>query len=713
MKMRAKLLTIPILLLLTVAIFSQTLITPIAGVEYPAIFVAPFPIEPPTTYEPGESFNVSIWTNYTAVELDDPEIWAYRFTLSWNPLVLNCTEVVNGNLIVNDTITATFSKGTIDNNAGTLGSTECYFDLTAGQPVPTTNGPGILANVTFKVVDWGDSDIAFESGTFLVDGDGDHIVDIDTMPTNIGHGYFCNVDPAPTHDIIVTNVSPNLTKVLAPTPVGINVTVLNNGTVPERFTVKVYYDTTGHDFLIGETLVDKLANKTSTLPLHFPWDTTYVEPGVEQGNHTIIAIAKPVTESKINPETNKDNNRNETASVIVYSPTIAVFPESTIDPEGETYSVTIYTDYNATEVVGSNDTWGYELTLSWNPLILEGANVANGGNMPQTDKWTGNNVTTIYNTTKKFVVADSETVQVNRTTMEKDVDYSIDYDAGKITFTTAPDYVLVEVEYLYKISLMPDANFTSGDFDNVNGKLKLTKNNVTTLVSGPGVLATVTFNVLDNIGESDITLGNETRLIGYGSDYYNITMPHRLKPGYFTNMGDASTNKIDMDDISITAYPTWSIPINVTVISQNVWAAPDFTVIVVYGASGVAEKQAGNHTVTGLGEGKKDTWSFTWYLTDVTLGEYTVSGKVVVPTGDHDPRNDEASDGTLLVKIPGDIDGNAIVNSDDFLKFGLAFGSTPAATNWNEQADFDKTNKVDSIDFLIFGLNFGESTTEY
>jgi len=711
MKMRAKLLTIPILLLLTVAIFSQTLITPIAGVEYPAIYVEPSPIEPPTTYAPEDSFTVYIRTNYIGTD-----IWGYEFTLSWNALVLNCTEVVNGNLIVNDTYTATFAKGTIDNNAGTLGSTGCYFDWEYPQPIPTTGGPGILANVTFKVVDWGDSGITFGSGTFLVSGDGTHIVDIATMPNNIGHGYFRNVDPAPTHDIIVTNVSPNLTKVLAPTPVGIDVTVLNNGTVPERFTVKVYYDTTGHDFLIGETLVDKLASKTS-IPLLFPWDTTYVE----QGNHTIIAIAKPVAESKINPETNKDNNRNETAWVNVYSPTIAVLPESTKNPDLETYSVSIYTNYNATEVVGYNDVKGYNLTLTYNASILQGVSVANGGNMLQTDKWIGDNSTTVYTTTITPVVADSETIYVNRTKMKKGghtPDYSIVYSTGQITFTTAPDYVLIEVQYSYEMDLMPGATFSAGSFNNVLGELSLTTATVTTPVSGPGVLATVNFNVTDNVGESDIELGPETVLIGYGSTY-NITMAHRLKPGYFTNMGDAAMTQVSMDKVNIIAYPTWSIPINITVLSQNVWGAPNFTVIAIYGAFGVPEKQAGNHTVTDLGEGQKDTWNYAWYLTDVTPGEYTISAKVVVPTGDHNPVNDIDSDGTITVKIPGDIDGDADVDWMDFGDFAGAYGSfgppqVPVPDpDYNFWADLDWDGDVDWMDFGDFAGHYGDVTTTY
>ena len=700
MSMRGKRRIIPILLLLATAVLSQSLITPSAELEYPAIYIDPATIGP-NGYGIDTQFNISIRTDCTYTD-----ITGYGFSLTYNPLVLEGVEVFNGDLITAAEHTMVFSAGNFTHYTGKLALTEATFTIVPLQPVNVTSGPGILAKVTFKVVGNGDSDIILGNDTFLkgynaVTKKPYNIVDAYLMPENIGHSYFRNVEPAPTHDIAVTSVEPDVTKVLAPAPVSINVTIENSGTADERFAVKVYYEKIHAEFLVGSMKVDNLTAGDFWSQL-FIWDTTYAA----QGNHTIIAVADEVMR-----ETNTANNKNEEAWVVVYSPYIAVVPKTTINPDAATYTVSICTDYNATEVVGSNDVSRYEFTLNYNASVLEGSSVDNGGGMPMTDTWVGDNSKTIYYTTKAPVVDGTETVYVNGTKMKKGAtkDYTIVYSTGEITFTTAPDWVLIEVEYLYTADLMPGATFTAGNFDNVNGVLSLTSASVATPVSGPGALAAVTFNVV-GIGESDIVLGTGTKL--KRSDESSITMPNRLIPGYFTNMGDAAMLQVKMATVSIVAYESWSVPVNITVETQNVWGAPNFTAIAYYGKAGV-EKQAGNQTVTNLAEGAKETVTINWYLTGVPFGQYVVSAGVVVPTGDHNPLNDQDSDGTVLVKIPGDIDGNAIVNSDDFLKFGLAFGSTPAATNWNEQADFDRTNKVDSIDFLIFGLNFGESTTEY
>lgn len=51
---------------------------------------------------------------------------------------------------------------------------------------------------------------------------------------------------------------------------------------------------------------------------------------------------------------------------------------------------------------------------------------------------TGDGVTTVYETTWYPVVEDSETVKVNSVTKTKDVDYTIDYPTGAITFSSTP-----------------------------------------------------------------------------------------------------------------------------------------------------------------------------------------------------------------------------------------------------------------------------------
>ncbi|MGD8543716.1 MAG: cohesin domain-containing protein, partial [Candidatus Bathyarchaeota archaeon] len=88
--------------------------------------------------------------------------------------------------------------------------------------------------------------------------------------------------------------------------------------------------------------------------------------------------------------------------------------------------------------------------------------------------------------------------------------------------------------------------FNPGTFDNTAGTLSLVGAFFFTagdVAPGPGTLATVTFEVVGT-GESNITIGKETQLIGWDAsavpptDYYivnAITMPDHIGHGYFSN----------------------------------------------------------------------------------------------------------------------------------------------------------------------------------
>jgi hypothetical protein len=248
----------------------------------------------------GNNFTVSIYTDYNG-----SDIWSWQFDLSYNPLVLHGVEVVNGDLITtNKDSSARYQAGTFNNALGTLSTTGAMFFFEE-PPVPTTFGPGILANVTFTVVGTGESGIVLDANPATIerktklivwtedgmgedyeiinyhrpDDSGDHVLD----------GFFQNVEMV-FHDIAVTSVTLSPTSVVKGEFVNITVTVKNNGNVKEDVTVKIY-DTIGpyqpgSSWLI-ETKTARDLDIGSSTSLTFAWDTTYVEPG----NHTITAVA--------------------------------------------------------------------------------------------------------------------------------------------------------------------------------------------------------------------------------------------------------------------------------------------------------------------------------------------------------------------------------------------------------------------------------------
>jgi len=235
---------------------------------------------------PGMNYTISIYTDYNG-----SDVWGYEFLLTFNPYVLEGIEVVNGDLITEDVGTTMWLPGTFNNTAGTLSLTGNGFFAMPGE-VPVTCGPGIMANVTFSVVGYGDSYISLGDATRLIGynvmtQEPHNIIDIYSPDTgHILSGYFANQLEV-IHDIAVVSVTPSTNEVEQGELLNVTVVVENDGTVIEYVTVEVYRDyEPGLTFwLIGERSVNLAAGATKSLV--FVWDTTYVS----LGEHSLTAVA--------------------------------------------------------------------------------------------------------------------------------------------------------------------------------------------------------------------------------------------------------------------------------------------------------------------------------------------------------------------------------------------------------------------------------------
>jgi len=61
------------------------------------------------------------------------------------------------------------------------------------------------------------------------------------------------------------------------------------------------------------------------------------------------------------------------------------------------------------------------------------------------------------------------------------------------------------------------------------------------------------------------------------------------------------------------------------------------------------------------------------------------------------------------VKIPGDANGDAIVDAVDLLLLNQAYGSVPDSSNWKLYCDFNKDSIVDVSDLRILGKYYGKT----
>jgi len=146
---------------------------------------------------PGMNYTISIHTDYNGTD-----VLGYEFELTFNPNVLEGIEVVNGDLITEDVGTTMWHPGTFNNTEGTLvgvGNAFIFFD----PPPSVTCGPGIMANITFSVVGYGDSYLSLGDETrligynFMTQENYDIINKDLPYPGHILDGYFANMHASP------------------------------------------------------------------------------------------------------------------------------------------------------------------------------------------------------------------------------------------------------------------------------------------------------------------------------------------------------------------------------------------------------------------------------------------------------------------------------------------------------------------------------------
>jgi len=133
------------------------------------------------------NLKVSIDTDYGG-----SDVYLWHVQLAFNATVLQCIEVVNGDLITEAKDPNAVFESEIDNVNGEV-SAGAYFYYQEPDIPPTTNGPGTLVNITFTGVAYGNSSLALGKETKLqgynsVTGLMYPITEADLHPNRIGHG---------------------------------------------------------------------------------------------------------------------------------------------------------------------------------------------------------------------------------------------------------------------------------------------------------------------------------------------------------------------------------------------------------------------------------------------------------------------------------------------------------------------------------------------
>jgi hypothetical protein len=136
----------------------------------------------------------------------------------------------------------------------------------------------------------------------------------------------------------------------------------------------------------------------------------------------------------------------------------------------------------------------------------------------------------------------------------------------------------------------------------------------------------------------------------------------------------------------------YNLPINLTITSGGYLS--QIPHIVVYLNTTII----GTETNINLTNGATTILSLTYNTSSFSLGKYNVTAF---------PRNPSAPS-SIVLTIPGDLDGNFQVQLADLVILAKAYSSKPSSSNWNPNADIDGNNAVGLSDLVILAQHYGQ-----
>lgn len=106
----------------------------------------------------------------------------------------------------------------------------------------------------------------------------------------------------------------------------------------------------------------------------------------------------------------------------------------------------------------------------------------------------------------------------------------------------------------------------------------------------------------------------------------------------------------------------------------------------------------GNGTLGTIALKVRNYGNSSLQLTDVILLDFNLSDidKTLV-------------NGTLRIKMIGDVNGDGRVGVFDLFALGKAYGSAPSYPNWNSDCDFNRDHNIDSSDLIDLSNHYGKT----
>jgi len=178
---------------------------------------------------------------------------------------------------------------------------------------------------------------------------------------------------------------------------------------------------------------------------------------------------------------------------------------------------------------------------------------------------------------------------------------------------------------------------------------------------------------------------------------------------YITDRAISEAEKVH--DIAVTSVAPsktvvgegYSMPINVTVLNQGHFL--ETLNITLYANTTIIQAQE-----IELPIGRSKTVTFEWNTTGIPLGNYTIKTVADVVDNETIVTNNAFIYGTVKLSIPGDINGDGIVNIRDIYIAARAFGTKLGDDRWDSNADITEDRVINIHDIFAISKEFGKSS---
>jgi hypothetical protein len=213
----------------------------------------------------------------------------------------------------------------------------------------------------------------------------------------------------------------------------------------------------------------------------------------------------------------------------------------------------------------------------------------------------------------------------------------------------------------------------------------------------PVPIVRITFHV-DTLGSSPFNLTNTILKNSLGQP-----IVHEVHHGYFSSLIR------DVAVISIETSTTWvyqgnTAYINVTVKNKGN-LTETFDVNATYDTTLI-----GTITVKDLPPDENATITFAWSTSEVpSCHNYTISAHAGPVPYETNLADNTLTDGTIKVRLMGDVNDDGKVDMIDIGIICKAFGSYPGHPRWNPDADLIQDNKIDMKDIGYAAKNYGKT----